>query len=238
MKKCIIITGVTSGVGEEIALRFIQKLDWKVIGLARNKEKLKILEKSLGANFKGIVCDLQSSQEVVKGFSEIKRLSCHIDILVNNAAVFKLEEFNNCCMADIDRIIDTNLKGVMYTTLEALNIMNNDNSTRGSRIVNIASVASLHGMPGQSIYCASKFGLNGFAEALNQEIIKNNISITTIYPGGINTPLWNSDNPYPAGNVNETLDTTDIVDLIEYISNLQPKVILKNMTLFPSNEWH
>lgn len=238
MKKCIIITGVTSGVGEEIALRFTQKLNWKVIGLARNKEKLDILEKSLGANFKGIVCDLQNPKEIVNGFSEIKQLSCHIDILVNNAAVFKLEEFSNCCMEDIDRIIDTNLKGVMYTTLEALSIMNNSNSKRGSRIVNIASVASLHGIPGQSIYCASKFGLNGFAEALNQEIIKNNISITTIYPGGINTPLWNNDNPYPAGDVNKTLDTTDVVNLIEYISNLQSKVILKNMTLFPSNEWH
>lgn len=238
MKNCIVVTGVTSGVGEEIAVRFIKKLDWKVIGLARSKEKLEILEKKLGANFKGIVCDLQSSQEVVNSFNEIKQLSCHMDILVNNAAVFKLEEFSNCCMADIDRIIDTNLKGVMYTTLEALNIMNNSNSKRGSRIVNIASVASLHGIPGQSIYCASKFGLNGFAEALNQEIIKNNISITTIYPGGINTPLWNSDNPYPAGDVNATLDITDVVDLIEYISKLQPKVILKNMTLFPSIEWH
>lgn len=100
------------------------------------------------------------------------KLSFHIDILVNNAAVFKMEEFS---IADIDRIIDTNLKGVMYATLEALSIMKNSESERGSRIVNIASVASLHGIPKQSIYCASKFGLNGFAEALNQEIIKDNI---------------------------------------------------------------
>lgn len=67
----IVITGSTSGVGEEIAVRFAKSLDWKVIGLARNKERLEILEKKLGENFKGIVCDLQNSQEVVNSFSEI-----------------------------------------------------------------------------------------------------------------------------------------------------------------------
>lgn len=238
MEKCIVVTGATSGVGEKIVEKFTQ-LDWKVIGIARDIDKLKKLEGKFCDRFIAIACDLQNANDVVISFKKIKDITTHIDILVNNAAVFKMENFIDCTVSDIDSIINTNLKGVMYTTLEALKLMKGSaSSDRGSRIVNIASVASIHGIPKQAIYCASKFGLNGFSEALNQEIIKNNISITTIYPGGINTPLWNSNNPYPAGDVKNTLDTTDIVDLIEYISNLKPKVILKNMTLFPSNEWH
>ncbi len=238
MNSVIVVTGATSGVGKEIVKSFLETTKWQVIGIARSKEKLKKLKKNYGKRFKGILCDLQNSDDVEKAFEKIKKETNHIDIIVNNAAVFKMKPFSECDANDIDQLIDVNLKGVLYTTLEALKIMKSSNNKRGSRIINIASVASLHGIEKQSIYCASKFGVNGFAEALNQEIIKDNISISTIFPGGINTPLWNSSNQHPSGNTEELLSTTDIVDMVKYISNLDANVILKNVTLFPSNEWH
>ena len=147
-----------------------------------------------------------------------------------------LKNFAKCSFKDINTIIDTNLKGVMYATLEAIKIMRK--TAIASRIVNIGSVASIHGIENQAIYCASKFGLNGFSEALNQEIIRHNISITTLFPGGIDTPLWSEDNPYPGGNTSGLLNAKDIVNIVEMLSSLEPRVILKNMTIFPSNEWH
>ena len=80
--------------------------------------------------------------------------------------------------------------------------------------------------------------MNGFSEALNQEIIKDNISITTLFPGGIDTPLWNQTNPYPGGSISDLLQPNDIVNIVELLSTLESRVILKNMTIFPSNEWH
>ena len=111
-------------------------------------------------------------------------------------------------------------------------------TSKGGRIINIGSVASINGLENQAIYCASKFGLNGFSEALNQEVIKYNISISTIFPGGIDTPLWNKNNPYPSGDKSKLLKASDIVAIVEYIVKLKQRVVLKNLTIFPSNEWH
>lgn len=238
MKKVIIITGATSGVGEECAKRFANTLDWQVIGLARNVKKLEMLHEECGENFLGFKCDLTDYKNVVSVFKMISKRVNRLDICVNNAATFKSKRFVDCKIQDIDNIIDTNLKGMMYVTHETLKFIMGLKQKAGSRIINIGSVASLNGIAYQSIYCASKYGMNGFAEALNQEIIENNISISTIFPGGINTPLWNHKNPYPGEEIDKALDPSDIVDLIMYISELKSKVILKNMTLFPSNEWH
>ena len=146
-----------------------------------------------------------------------------------------MDKFQNFNHNEIDSIIDINLKGTMYCTLEFVKNMKQKNTT--GRIINIASVASIHGIENQAVYCASKYGLNGFSEALNQELIKDNISITTIFPGGVDTPLWNEKNEYP-GNKNDLLKTGDIVNLIEKILDLENRIILKNLTIFPSNEWH
>ncbi len=235
MKKVIVISGVTSGLGEELSKKFVD-LDWSVIGLARNEEKLQNLEKELGVNFLGLQADIQNEDNIIKVFDFIKNNFGTIDVIVNNAAVFKMKAFIDCSFSDINSMIDTNLKGVMYSTLRAIDIMKQ--SKKSGRIINIGSVASIHGIENQAIYCASKFGLNGFAEALNQEIIKYNISITTIFPGGINTPLWNKDNPYPNGDISKILQSEDIVNIVEYISKLESRIILKNLTIFPSNEWH
>ncbi|MCP3887727.1 MAG: SDR family oxidoreductase [Desulfobulbaceae bacterium] len=235
MKKIAVISGVTSGVGKALVNRFTE-LDWQVVGLSRTKNRLLELEDTLGPDFLGLQVDVQSENDVSKVLDHIKNSFHKIDLLVNNAAIFKMEEFIKCSFADINTIIDTNLKGVMYLTLKAIKIMKHSDTS--GRIINIGSVASVHGIENQAIYCASKFGLNGFAEALNQEIIKYNISISTIFPGGINTPLWNESNPYPGGDVKNILQCSDIVKIVEYISELEPRVVLKNLTIFPSNEWH
>lgn len=235
MAQVIVISGATSGVGETLVQQFLSK-GWQVVGLGRNLKKLEVFKEDFGKNFLGIAIDIRNPQEVNQAFSTIRKSYGRIDMLVNNAAVFKMAPFLESSFEDIDALVDTNLKAGMYITLEALKIMKD--SRLPSRIVNITSVASLHGIPMQSIYCASKYGLRGFSEALNQEIIKDNISITTICPGGIDTPLWNETNRYPGGSTDQLLRPSDISSLIEYIATLDPSVILKEVTLFPSNEWH
>ena len=235
LTKFVVITGATSGVGELTSLRFSSS-GWTVIGIARNGEKLKQLSNRIGSNFIPMQADIKLSNTVEAVFKKIKKYTKKIDLLINNAAVFKNAAFNSCSIDDIDEMINTNLKGAMYVTLSAIKLMKSSNN--GARIINISSVAGTHGIENQAIYCASKFGLNGFSEALNQELIGHNISITTLFPGGINTPLWNENNPYPGTNKAEILESKDIVDLIEYVSKLEPRIILKNLTVFPINEWH
>jgi len=225
MNKTVIITGTSSGVGKQCVERFLNK-KWNVIGLSRTNVDL------YNANYFHIKTDIKDPVSIKNSFDIISKKYNSIDLLINNAAVFKMKplvEFNE---EEIDDIIDTNIKGTIFCTLNTLKIMN-----RG-RIINISSVSGTHGIENQSVYSSTKYALNGFAESLNQELIKKNILISTICPGGINTPLWNDKNQYPGSDVTKILNPNDIVNMIEYIVDLPENVVLKNVTLFPTCEWH
>ena len=233
MNKVIVVTGASRGIGLEIVKRFIER-KWSVIGLSRNKDKLESIKNTIEGEYAYYVVDIRDYIKVSKVFAEIHKRYGKIDLLINNAAVFKMEKFSECDVKDIDDIIDTNLKGTMFCTHEAIKLMKEN----GGRIINIASVAATHGIENQAIYCASKYGVDGFAEALNQELIEECISISTIYPGGTDTPLWDKgNNPYP-GDLSKILKPEDIVNMVEYIADLPKKVVLKKVVIFPSNEWH
>jgi NADP-dependent 3-hydroxy acid dehydrogenase YdfG len=230
-KKIIVITGVTGGVGAEAAKFFIQK-DWIVVGLGRNSKKLERLSKEINnESFYYFITDVSEYKSVKLSFDKIKKNFGKVNVLVNNAALFSSKSFKKFKEKEINDIIDVNLKGTIFSTLECLKVM------KSGRIINIGSVSGTHGIPNQTIYSASKYGVNGFAESLNQELIKDNIKISTILPGGIDTPLWNNDNVYH-GDKSKILKPSDVVDAINYIINLSDNVVLKNMIMFPACEWH
>ena len=232
--KIIVITGATSGVGLAIARTFV-RLGWRVIGLARNITKLQALKDELGENFDYVGTDISQSISVDNAFKFIEEKYASIDVLVNNAAVFITKPFSESTIEDIDQVVNINLKGAMYCTFNALKII----KPNIGRVINIGSVAGEHGIKNQSIYCASKFGLDGFSEALNQELLAGGVSITTISPGGINTPLWDADNnPYPGGDTSKLLDAQAISGMVENITNQPSNVVIKKIIVFPSNEWH
>ncbi len=221
--KTIVITGATSGVGEKLVNQFSSK-GFNVIALGRDELKLNKLRAN---NIKCIKADIRIPKEVQIAFSSIKK----IDILVNNASIFKMKKFDSFNTKEIDDILDTNLKGTIYCTLEAIKKMNK------GRIINISSVSGTHGIKNQAVYSSSKYGVIGFAESLAQELKEKGILISTICPGGINTPLWNESNPYP-GNIEDLITTDDIFNTLNYIINLPDNVIVKTITMFPNCEWH
>jgi NADP-dependent 3-hydroxy acid dehydrogenase YdfG len=230
--KVAVVTGASSGVGSDIARRFVGR-GWRVYGLARHEQTLAAVRTELGQAFVPLACDVRDATAVQAVFAKVASAESRIDLLVNNAAVFKMASFRSFALAEIDAIVDTNLKGTIYCTHAALPLLG-----AGSRIVNIGSVAGTHGIPTQAAYCASKFGVDGFAEALGQELLADGIAITTICPGGIDTPLWQADgNPYP-GDLAKILAPSDVVDVVEHVADLPPRIVLKKVVLFPSNEWH
>lgn len=213
--KTILITGTGSGIGKAINEVFESQHEWNTIGISSRK-RINILN---NIDIDMFFCLLE--QEITK-----------LDVLVNNAGVFQNRPFTECTLSEIDYIIDTNLKGTIHVTHEALRLMK-----PGSRIINIGSVAGTHGIRNQAAYCASKFGLAGFTESLQQELQEKGILCTMINPGGVDTPLWNDRNPYP-GDRSKLLKPTDIANLVWYIANLPANVVFKNATIYPSNENH
>lgn len=222
MNKTILITGTTSGVGAKIAYDYIEK-GWNVIGFARGESLFQ------QPNYKHFRVDVGNPYYLNDVFEQIG----NIDILVNNAAVFKMKSFSQTSIDEIDDMIDINLKGAMYVTKFALQKME-----RGSRIFFINSVAGLEELENQSAYCASKHGLTGFAGVLGEELRSRGIKVTSIHPGGIDTPLWSRDIPYPCGDVSKAISPMELVKVIDFVYNSQFNVEYKTIKMFPDTEWH
>jgi len=222
--KTILITGTTSGVGATIAYDYIEK-GWNVIGFARGESLFNY------SNYKHYQVDISNLDMVYKAFEQIN--DTKIDILVNNAAIFTMKSFSQTSLDEIGDMIDINLKGAMYVTKFALK-----NMEQGGRIFFINSVAGLEELENQSVYCASKHGLTGFAGVLGQELRQRGIKVTSIHPGGIDTPLWNEEIPYPCGDVSKAISPIELVKVIDFVYNSKFNIEYKTIKMFPDTEWH
>ena len=222
--KTAVITGTSSGLGLDLARHFVTE-GWKVIGLSRKPAPIN------AENYTQKIVDIKDYKSVESVFKEFKNEA--VDLLINNAASFAMTEFRDTGIDAINNIIDTNLKGTLYVCKYALDLLKKD-----SRIIFINSVAGLEELEKQSIYCASKYALTGFAGVLGKELRSKGIKVVSIHPGGINTPLWNTSNPYPCGNVTEAIPAQEITKLINYIVNSPANLEYKTIKLFPSLEWH
>lgn len=220
--KTAIVTGTTSGLGLEIANHFLS-IGWKVYGLSRGSSKI------VNDRYHHLRGDIKNSESIKN------LIQCNvketIDLLVNNSAVFDYNCFEDTSLDVIDNIIDTNIKGTIYVTKFILPLM-----SKMSKIIFINSVAGLEEIENQSIYCASKYALTSFAGVLGKEIQKKQIKVTSIHPGGINTPLWDDTDFHK--DVTKLLDPKQIVETIEFICNSRKNVEYKTVKIFPDIEWH
>jgi NADP-dependent 3-hydroxy acid dehydrogenase YdfG len=222
MSKTILITGTTSGVGATLTHFYLEK-GWNVVGLARGDSLFQY------DNYQHHQVDISNPFLLEIIFKQLN----NIDVLVNNAAMFHMKPFTETNIEDIHDMIDINLKGSMYVTKFALSKMKSD-----SRIFFINSVAGLEELENQSVYCSSKHGLTGFAGVLGEELRGRGIKVTSIHPGGIDTPLWSKDNPYPCGDVSKAISPIEIAKLIDFIYNSKTNIEYKTVKLFPDTEWH
>ncbi len=184
--KIAIVTGGTKGIGRAIA-EILLKAGASVFICARDKVELKraLEELSELGNARGEICDVRSEMQVEAMFAECLRVFGAVDILINNAGIGiigkTVEEMSS---EEFEQILQTNLFGVFYTCHHAIPLM----KTRGGGyIINVSSLAGQNAHPKMAAYNASKFGLNGFTEAMMQEIRADNIKVSLICPGSVNT---------------------------------------------------
>ena len=187
--KTVIITGASGGIGFALSKALIEKHDCKIIGIARNKEKIENAIESLGekkSNFSYLLFD-------VSKFENWKILSDHLDkngiipdVLINNAGfMLPFKSFENCTIDEIDEIVATDIKSVLYGVKT---IMPDIKKSDFPAIINVSSAAGLCAVAGESLYCASKFAVRGFTETLRAEYHKK-IFVSGIYPGFIETDI-------------------------------------------------
>nr|ACJ13442.1 ketoacyl-reductase like protein [Karlodinium veneficum] len=237
----MLVTGASSGVGAAIVKHYAS-LGWKVAAIARRKELLLQVCQTAGSNATAFECDVADRSQVAACVRDAVEKLGPIDVLVNNAAVgHDGRPFWELEVDDIDRVLDVNLKGSMYVTHAVLKGMVSAN--RG-RIFAIASVAGTWGIPNESCYVASKHGMVGFMDTLANETRSTGVVVSTICPGGIDTPWWTKEHPYggdkshSAGETGMLIQPEEIIDLMDYQLKLPANRVLKRVVFFPKGEWH
>ena len=183
MKKIVLITGGSDGLGKEIAR--VLKDDFLVIILSNNEERLKKTAKELGVDY--FVCDVSSYKSCQDAFYKILQKYKRIDCLINNAGIWIEGFLEENQFEEIKKVVEVNLLGAMYLTKLVIPLMKKQ---KEGDIVFINSQAGLTYKAKRSVYQATKWGLNGFAKSLQQELSPFNIRIFNIYPGKMKTSLF------------------------------------------------
>ncbi len=194
--KAALVTGGTRGIGRAIAEALIQQ-HCDVVITARRASEIRKAEDELGSlgrgRVKGIAGDVRDYAQVRQLFQSVANEFGRLDILINNAGVGIFGSVEAMKPDEFRAILETNLFGVFYCCHEAIPLMKRSG---GGYIINISSLAGANPHPQMAAYNASKFGLNGFSEALMQEVRHDGIKVSYIMPGSVNT-AFGGDEPSP-----------------------------------------
>jgi NADP-dependent 3-hydroxy acid dehydrogenase YdfG len=186
-KKVVLITGASSGFGEDAARLFAKEGAYVVLA-ARRIDRLQLLAERIqreGGEALAIPVDITNRADITNMVESVLTVYDQIDILFNNAGIGRVDWFeNHTTERDIELLIQVNLIGLMQVTRAVLPYML---ERRSGHIINMASVAGLIASPLITSYAASKFGVRAFTDALRREVAPLGIKVSGIYPGPAST---------------------------------------------------
>ncbi|RLD44569.1 MAG: NAD(P)-dependent oxidoreductase [Bacteroidetes bacterium] len=239
--KTIFITGATSGIGRSCA-RIFAKNGNRLIITGRRIERLKELKTELNNKYNTEVLvlnfDIRNNKEVDKAISSLGNKWNNIDVLINNAGLaVGLNKFQDGVIDDWERMIDTNIKGLLYITRAISPLMVDRKS---GHIINIGSVAGKETYPYGNVYCATKHAVDSISKAMRIDMVEFGIKVTQIAPGAVETEFSNvrfkGDNAKANSIYNgfEPLRPEDIADAAFYCANLPKHVNINDMLIMPT----
>ncbi|MGQ0541288.1 MAG: SDR family oxidoreductase [Blastocatellia bacterium] len=229
-EKTAIVTGGSKGIGYAVSHRLLLS-GADVFICARNKSDLRSAVESLSAfgRVEGEICDVRSEDQVRMTIDECERVFGGVDILINNAGIGyfgkTVEEMSG---DEFRQTLETNLFGVFYACHHTIPLMK---KRGGGYIINISSLAGQNAHPRMAAYNASKFGLNGFSEALMQEIRQDNIKVSYICPGSVNTHFGGDT---PNDEKAWQLQPDDIAQVVLDLLNMPERALPSKVELRPS----
>ena len=221
-----IVSGGTRGIGRAIA-KSLAGAGVKVAITARNEKEIAGAVAKLndigGGKVAGHVCDVRDYEQVKSAFANIAADFGGVDILINNAGIGIFAPVESMSVEDFRAVLETNVFGVFYCCHEAIPLMK---QRGGGYIINISSLAGTNAHPEMAAYNASKFGLNGFSEALMQEVRHDGIKVSYIMPGSVNTEFGGDE---PSDQKSWQLQPDDIarvvLNLLQYPDRSLPSRI-------------
>ena len=228
--KVAVVTGGTKGIGRAIAERVLRE-GAKIYICARDRDELEAAVRELSETGEayGKVCDVRVESQVEAVFASCEKRFGGVDILVNNAGIGIMGKTVEELSGDEFRAtLETNLFGVFYACHNAIPMMK---QRGGGYIINISSLAGQNAHPEMAAYNASKYGLNGFTEALMQEVRHDNIKVSYICPGSVNTGFGNDT---PSDEKAWQIQPDDIAQVVIDLLAMNPNVLPSKVEMRPS----
>lgn len=188
MNKIALITGATAGIGKASAL-LLAKNNFDVIITGRRSEKLSLLEKEIrstsDSDVLGLCFDIRNKEEVFKEIEALSGKWAKLDLLVNNAGLAAgLNPIHEGEIDDWERMIDTNIKGLLYITRALTPGMV---KRKSGQIINIGSIAGKEVYENGNVYCGTKHAVDALSKAMRIDLVEYNIKVTAIHPGAVDT---------------------------------------------------
>ena len=191
MKKNIVITGVSSGIGHD-ALRLLHQKGYHIYGSVRKEADAKSLTEAYPQRFTPLIFDVQDQDAVNQAAKRVFEACDRIDALINNAGVAVPGPLQFVTEADFERQMDINLKSVRRITNTFLPLLGTAPDFKGlpGRIINVSSISGLFSSPFNGVYSISKHALESMTDVYRRELRRYGIKVMAIEPGPIKTKIW------------------------------------------------
>ena len=238
MKKIVLITGATAGIGKACAIKFASaKFDIIITG-RRNERLIELknqLEKEFGIEVLSLCFDVQNRQAVADAFTNLPERWQKIDVLINNAGLaLGRDSFEDADLNDWETMLNTNVHGLLYVSKAVLPFML---AQKKGHIINMGSVAGKEVYEKGNVYCASKFAVDAITKAMRIDLLKNNIKVTGIHPGAVETEFsvvrfkGDDKTAETAYDGLTPLTAGDIADTVFYCVNLPVHVCINDLVI-------
>lgn len=241
--KTAFITGTTSGFGRAIAVK-LAKLGYRIVITGRRKELLDSLEAEIKENYTPEVLslnfDVRDQQACINAVESLPAEFKNIDLLVNNAGLAAgASPFDESLVDDFERMIDTNVKGLLYITKL---VIPNMIERKTGHIINISSIAGIEVYPNGHVYCATKHAVNAITKGLRIDLVKHGIRVSSVSPAMVETEFsivrYHGDEEKAkavyAGLI--PLNAEDIADTVEFIVTRPDRVQICDIQINPAQQ--
>jgi 3-oxoacyl-[acyl-carrier protein] reductase len=227
-----VVTGAGRGIGASIAHR-LSSLGVTSVLCGRTDAALQLSAQAIaqaGGKAEVVPCDVTSLSSVEAAASRVEALFGRVDILVNNAGIGGFGGPLHDLAPDAwEQILNTNLRGVYYTTRAFAPVMIR---ARSGHIINISSLAGKNALPNGAAYAASKWGLNGLSYSMAEELRSHNIRVAVICPGSTNTDL----SPHTGKDAAKMLQPEDVAHTVAMLVAQAPQSFVSEILLRPTQK--
>jgi len=228
IKRTVLVTGASSGIGRAIAQNLLRQ-GHTVIGVSRDCRKFtRQME-----NFSSVQLDLSQLNELPQKIRQLQQMFPEIDAVVFSAGIGRFGSVEEFSYPQIEALMTINFTSQVYLTKALLPALKRK---ANSDLIFIGSEAALKGSRKGAVYCASKFALRGFTQALREECGNSNVRVCLINPGMVKTPFFEQLNFEPGDHESNTILPEDVADAVSYVLDSRTQIVIDEINLSPLNK--